>query len=292
MQPRKNSPMEKDTIMQEVPLGDFPVGGAQPHFLIAGPCVIENEQIVLDTAYQVAEIARSVGFPYIFKSSYDKANRSSIYSYRGPGIQEGLTILQKVKEQVQVPVLTDVHSVEEVRQAAQVVDVVQIPAFLCRQTDLLVAAAETGKTVNVKKGQFLSPWDMSNVVKKLEESGTRRIVLTERGFSFGYNNLAVDMRALPVLKGLGYPVVFDVTHSVQLPGGGGTHSSGQREFIAPLARAAAAAGCDGFFMEVHPNPEQALSDGATMVPLEKMKALLEELRKICQVAGKGSGVTL
>ena len=284
--------MTKDAMMRDVPLGDFPGGGEHPHFLIAGPCVIENEQIVLDTAYQVAEIARAAGFPYLFKSSYDKANRSSINSYRGPGIQEGLAILQKVKEQVQVPVLTDVHSVEEVRQAAQVVDVVQIPAFLCRQTDLLVAAAQTGKTVNVKKGQFLSPWDMSNVVKKLEESGTRRIVLTERGFSFGYNNLAVDMRALPVLKGLGYPVVFDVTHSVQLPGGGGTHSSGQREFIAPLARAAAAAGCDGFFMEVHPNPDQALSDGATMVPLNKLKVLLEELKRICQVAGKGSDVTL
>ena len=284
--------MTKDTMMREVTLGDFPGGGAQPHFLIAGPCVIESEQIVLDTAFQVAEIAQSVGFPYLFKSSYDKANRSSIHSYRGPGIQEGLAILQKVKEQVHVPVLTDVHSVEEVRQAAQVVDVVQIPAFLCRQTDLLVAAAQTGKTVNVKKGQFLSPWDMSNVVKKLEESGTRRIVLTERGFSFGYNNLAVDMRALPVLKGLGYPVVFDVTHSVQLPGGGGTHSSGQREFIAPLARAAAAAGCDGFFMEVHPNPDKALSDGPTMVPLNKLKALLEELKQICQVSGKGSNVTL
>lgn len=284
--------MTTDTIMQDVPLGDFPGGGVHPHFLIAGPCVIESEQIVLDTAFQVAEIARSVGFPYLFKSSYDKANRSSIHSYRGPGIEEGLAILQKVKEQVRVPVLTDVHSVEEVRQAAQVVDVVQIPAFLCRQTDLLAAAAQTGKTVNVKKGQFLSPWDMSNVVKKLEESGTRRIVLTERGCSFGYNNLTVDMRALPVLKELGYPVVFDVTHSVQLPGGGGTHSSGQREFIAPLARAAAAAGCDGFFMEVHQNPGQALSDGPTMIPLDKLKMLLEELRRICQVAGKGSRVRL
>ncbi len=278
--------------MREVPLGKFLGGGVQPHFLIAGPCVIESEQIVLDTAFQLADVAQAVGFPYIFKSSYDKANRSSIHSYRGPGIQEGLDILQEVKEQVHVPVLTDVHSVADIRQAGQVVDIVQIPAFLCRQTDLLIAAAQTGKTVNVKKGQFLSPWDMSNVVKKLEESGTHQIVLTERGSSFGYNNLAVDMRALPVMKELGYPVVFDVTHSVQLPGGGGRHSSGQREFIAPLARAAAAAGCDGFFMEVHPDPDNALSDGPTMVPLSKVKVLLQELRQICQVSGKGSNVTL
>ncbi len=279
-------------MTREVSLGDFSGGGIHPHFLIAGPCVIESEPIVLDTAFQLADIAQAVGFPYIFKSSYDKANRSSIHSYRGPGIQKGLDILQKVKEQVHVPVLTDVHSVEEIRQAGQVVDVVQIPAFLCRQTDLLIAAAQTGKTVNVKKGQFLSPWDMCNVVTKLEDSGTHQIVLTERGSSFGYNNLTVDMRALPVMKALGYPVIFDVTHSVQLPGGGGTHSSGQREFIAPLARAAAATGCDGFFMEVHPNPDNALSDGPAMVPLDKIKALLQELKQICQVAGKGSNVRL
>lgn len=282
----------KDTVTREVPLGDFFGGGIHPHFLIAGPCVIESELIVLDTAFQLADVAQAVGFPYIFKSSYDKANRSSIHSYRGPGIRKGLDILQKVKERVRVPVLTDVHSVEEIRQAGQVVDVVQIPAFLCRQTDLLIAAAQTGKTVNVKKGQFLSPWDMSNIVTKLEDSGTHQIVLTERGSSFGYNNLIVDMRALPVMKALGYPVIFDVTHSVQLPGGGGTHSSGQREFIAPLARAAAAAGCDGFFMEVHPNPDDALSDGPTMVPLNKIKTLLQELKQICQVSGKGSNVRL
>ncbi len=277
--------------MRDVPLGSFSGGGVHPHFLIAGPCVIESEQMVLDTASQLADIALAMGFPCIFKSSYDKANRSSIHAYRGPGIQEGLRILEKVKERVRLPILTDVHSVEEVRQAGQVVDIVQIPAFLCRQTDLLVAAAQTGKTVNVKKGQFLAPWDMHNVVRKLEESGTHRILLTERGFSFGYNNLAVDMRALPVLRGLGYPVVFDVTHSVQLPGGGGTHSSGQREFIAPLARAAAAAGCDGFFMEVHPNPDHALSDGPTMIPLDKLQALLQELKRVCLASGKGSSVT-
>jgi len=274
-------------MVQEIDLGGFYGGGAQPHFLIAGPCVIESEQIVLDTAFQIADIAKQVGFPFIFKSSYDKANRSSIHSFRGLGMENGLAILQKVKEKVQVPVLTDVHSVEEATQAGQVVDVLQIPAFLCRQTDLLVAAAKTGRVVNVKKGQFLSPWDMKNVVHKLEESGTKKIVLTERGASFGYNNLVVDMRSLPVMRGLGYPVVFDATHSVQLPGGGGTKSSGQREFIAPLARAAAAAGCDGFFMEVHPDPDSALSDGPNMVPLDKLKELLQQLLHICQASGKG-----
>jgi 2-dehydro-3-deoxyphosphooctonate aldolase (KDO 8-P synthase) len=274
-------------MVQEVDLGGFHGGGAHPHFLIAGPCVIESEQIVLDTAFQIAEIAKQVGFPFIFKSSYDKANRSSIHSFRGLGMENGLAILQKVKEKVQVPVLTDVHSVEEATQAGQVVDVLQIPAFLCRQTDLLVAAAKTGRVVNVKKGQFLSPWDMKNVVHKLVESGTKKIVLTERGASFGYNNLVVDMRSLPVMRGLGYPVVFDATHSVQLPGGGGTKSSGQREFIAPLARAAAAAGCDGFFMEVHPDPDSALSDGPNMVPLDKLKELLQQLLHICQASGKG-----
>ncbi len=274
-------------MVQEIDLGGFYGGGAQPHFLIAGPCVIESEQIVLDTAFQIADIAKQVGFPFIFKSSYDKANRSSIHSFRGLGMENGLAILQKVKEKVQVPVLTDVHSVEEATQAAQVVDVLQIPAFLCRQTDLLVAAAKTGRVVNVKKGQFLSPWDMKNVVHKLEESGTKKIVLTERGASFGYNNLVVDMRSLPVMRGLGYPVVFDATHSVQLPGGGGTKSSGQREFIAPLARAAAAAGCDGFFIEVHPDPDSALSDGPNMVPLDKLKELLQQLLQICQASGKG-----
>lgn len=274
-------------MVQEIDLGTFMGGGVHPHFLIAGPCVIESEPLVLDTAFQIAEIAKEVGFPFIFKCSYDKANRSSIHSFRGLGIDEGLSILQEVKEKVQVPVLTDVHSVEEATTAGKIVDVLQIPAFLCRQTDLLIAAAKTGKVVNVKKGQFLSPWDMENVIHKLEESGTKKIVLTERGASFGYNNLVVDMRSLPVMRGLGYPVVFDATHSVQLPGGGGTKSSGQREFIVPLARAAAAAGCDGFFMEVHPDPDSALSDGPNMVPLKKLKELLQQLFQICQSAGKG-----
>lgn len=274
-------------MVQEIDLSGFQVGGNHPHFLIAGPCVIESEELVLDTAYKIAEIAQQVGFPFIFKSSYDKANRSSIQSFRGLGVEKGLDILRKVKEKIQVPILTDVHSVDEAIQAGKIVDVLQIPAFLCRQTDLLIAAAKTGRVVNVKKGQFLSPWDMKNVVNKLEESGTNKIVLTERGASFGYNNLVVDMRSLPVMRGLGYPVVFDATHSVQLPGGGGTKSSGQREFIAPLARAAGAAGCDGFFMEVHPDPDSALSDGPNMVPLNKLKVLLEQLLQVCQASGKG-----
>ena len=275
-------------MLHDVDMGSFKVGAAHPHFLIAGPCVIESEQLVLETAHRIAEIARALHIPYIFKSSYDKANRTSISSFRGPGIKEGLAILRKVKDQVGVPVLTDVHSVEEAAQAGEEVDVLQIPAFLCRQTDLLVAAARTGRVVNVKKGQFLSPGDMANIVTKLEESGTRKILLTERGSSFGYNNLVVDMRALPIMRKFGYPVVFDATHSVQLPGGGGTKSSGQREFVAPLACAAAAAGCDGFFMEVHPDPDHAPSDGPNMVPLHDLKKLLDRLMRICQAAGKGA----
>jgi 2-dehydro-3-deoxyphosphooctonate aldolase (KDO 8-P synthase) len=276
--------------MREVDLGPFKIGASHRHFLIAGPCVIESERLALETAQAIAALARTLGIPYVFKSSYDKANRSSISSFRGPGIRAGLAVLRKVKEAVGVPVLTDVHSVEETEPAAEAADILQIPAFLCRQTDLLVAAAKTGRIVNVKKGQFLSPWEMSNVVKKIEESGNRRIMLTERGSSFGYNNLVVDIRSLPIMRRLGYPVVFDATHSVQLPGGAGTSSSGQREFVSPLACAAAAAGCDGFFMEVHPDPDHALSDGPNMVPLHQLKPLLERLLRICQAAGKGSEI--
>lgn len=268
----------------EIDLGFFQVGGARPPCLIAGPCVIESEDLALKTAERIAEITKALGIAYIFKSSYDKANRTSIASFRGPGLTKGLAVLRKVKEQVGVPLLTDVHTVEDAQEAATIVDVLQIPAFLCRQTDLLVAAAKTGRVVNVKKGQFLAPWEMANVVTKLEESGNRRILLTERGSSFGYNNLVVDMRALPIMRGFGYPVIFDATHSVQLPGGGGTKSSGQREFVAPLACAAAGAGCDGFFMEVHPNPDAALSDGPNMVPLHDLKSLLERILRICHAA--------
>lgn len=271
-------------MAQLVDIGPFKVGQGQPPFLIAGPCVIESEQLVMDTAGRVAEIATSLGIPYIFKSSFDKANRTSITSFRGPGLEKGLAILKKVKDQFSLPVLTDVHTEEQATEAGKVVDVLQIPAFLCRQTDLLIAAAKTGTVVNVKKGQFLSPIEMGNAVKKMEECGNRRIVLTERGSSFGYNNLVVDMRSFPILRSFGYPVVFDATHSVQLPGGGGTKSSGQREFVEPLACAAAGAGVDGFFMEVHPDPDTALSDGPNMVPLHQLKSLLERVLRICDAA--------
>lgn len=264
-----------------VDIGSFKAGQGQLPFLIAGPCVIESEQLVMETAGRIAEITASLGIPYIFKSSFDKANRTSIKSFRGPGIEKGMAILKNVRDQVGCPVLTDVHTEEQATEAGKVVDVLQIPAFLCRQTDLLIAAANTGKVVNVKKGQFLSPIEMGNAVKKLEECGSRRILLTERGSSFGYNNLVVDMRSFPIMRSFGYPVVFDATHSVQLPGGGGTKSSGQREFVEPLACAAAGAGVDGFFMEVHPNPDEALSDGPNMVPLHQLKSLLERVLRIC-----------
>jgi 2-dehydro-3-deoxyphosphooctonate aldolase (KDO 8-P synthase) len=272
------------TMAYEVQIGSFKVGAGNRPFLIAGPCVIESEQLVLDTAGKISEITRSLGIPYVFKASFDKANRTSIKSYRGPGIEQGLAVLKKVKDQLGLPVLTDVHTEEQATEAGKVVDVLQIPAFLCRQTDLLIAAAKTGKVVNVKKGQFLSPPEMANAVKKVEECGSQRIVLTERGSSFGYNNLVVDMRSFPIMRSFGYPVVFDATHSVQLPGGGGTKSSGQREFVEPLACAAAGAGVDGFFMEVHPNPDEALSDGPNMVPLHQLKSLLERVMRICDAA--------
>lgn len=271
-------------MAQLVDIGSFKVGQGQRPFLIAGPCVIESEQLVMDTAGHVADIAKSLGIPYVFKSSFDKANRTSITSFRGPGIEKGLAILKKVKDHFAVPVLTDVHTEEQATEAGKVVDVLQIPAFLCRQTDLLIAAAKTGKVVNVKKGQFLSPIEMGNAVKKVEECGSRRLLLTERGSSFGYNNLVVDMRSFPIMRNFGYPVVFDATHSVQLPGGGGSKSSGQREFVEPLACAAAGAGVDGFFMEVHPNPDEALSDGPNMVPLHHLKSLLERVLRICDAA--------
>ena len=263
----------------------FEAGLDQPLFLIAGPCVVESRQMALDTAGTLRDICRSAGVPFIYKSSYDKANRSSGTSFRGPGLKEGLAVLAKVKETVGVPVLSDVHTSEEATAAGKVLDVLQIPAFLCRQTDLLLAAARTGRVVNVKKGQFLAPWDMANIVQKIETTGNHRLLLTERGASFGYNNLVTDFRALPIMRRLGYPVIFDATHSVQLPGGAGTKSSGQREFIAPLARAAVAAGCEGLFMEVHPDPDNALSDGPNMVPLAQVRALLEQIVRIAAAVG-------
>lgn len=247
--------------------------------LFAGPCVIENEEITRDIAAAVKEICSRLAVPLVFKASFDKANRSSLDSFRGPGMREGLAILGRIKNDFQLPVVADIHEPAQADLAAEVLDVLQIPAFLCRQTDLLAAAAATGKPVNVKKGQFVSPWDMANVVEKLAKSGCHDILLTERGATFGYNNLAVDMRSLPVMRGLGCPVVFDATHSVQLPGGRGKSSGGDRSFIPVLARAAVAAGVDGLFMEVHPDPDQALCDGANSWPLDRLEALLTTLTR-------------
>ncbi|MFM2397257.1 MAG: hypothetical protein RLZZ144_507 [Pseudomonadota bacterium] len=260
---------------------NFECGLNQPLFLIAGPCVIESEQMALDTAGQLKEIAEAIGMPFIYKSSYDKANRSSGKTFRGFGMQAGLQILEKVKAQIGVPILTDVHAEEEINEVAAVVDVLQTPAFLCRQTDFIHAVARAGKPVNIKKGQFLSPWDMKNVVDKAREvSGTDNIMVCERGASFGYNNLVSDMRSLAVMRNTGCPVVFDATHSVQLPGGQGTASGGQREFVPVLARAAVAAGISGLFMETHPNPSQAMSDGPNAFPLAHMKELLLALKML------------
>jgi 2-dehydro-3-deoxyphosphooctonate aldolase (KDO 8-P synthase) len=259
-------------------LCNFNVGLDQPLFLIAGPCVIESEQMALDTAGQLKEICQQIGIPFIYKSSYDKANRSSGKSFRGFGLEAGLKILEKVKAQIGVPVLTDVHNIEDIAAVASVVDVLQTPAFLCRQTDFIHAVAQCGKPVNIKKGQFLSPWDMQNVVEKARDvSGQDNIMVCERGASFGYNNLVSDMRSLAVMRNTKCPVVFDATHSVQLPGGQGTVSGGQREFVPVLARAAVAAGVSGVFMETHPNPSQALSDGPNAFPLGHLKELLQTL---------------
>ncbi len=264
----------------EVTIDGLVLGQEHPLFVIAGPCVIENETLCLQVAERLQIITSALGIPFIFKSSYDKANRTSGASFRGLGLDEGLRILRKVNEEIGVPVLSDVHSIEEVQPAAEVLDVLQIPAFLCRQTDLVLAAMRTGKVVNIKKGQFLAPWDMKQVVDKATSTGSHRILLTERGSCFGYNNLVSDFRSLPIMRQWGYPVVFDATHSVQLPGGAGNASSGQREFVAPLARAAVAVGCDGLFMEVHPDPDRAPSDGPNMVPLDQIEDLLRQLVRI------------
>ncbi|HTG77554.1 MAG TPA: 3-deoxy-8-phosphooctulonate synthase [Steroidobacteraceae bacterium] len=258
-------------------LGGHEVGADRPFFLIAGPCVVESEALVIEVAGRLKEITGRLGIPYVFKASYDKANRSSQASYRGPGIEQGLKALEKVREQIRVPVLTDVHEDTPLAEVAAVVDVLQTPAFLCRQTNFIVNAASQGKPVNIKKGQFLSPWEMRNVVDKARSTGNREIMVCERGFSFGYNNLVTDMRSLSVMRDTGCPVVFDATHSVQLPGGRGDASGGQREFIPVLARAAVAAGVAGLFMETHPDPARALSDGPNAWPLDRMESLLAVL---------------
>jgi 2-dehydro-3-deoxyphosphooctonate aldolase (KDO 8-P synthase) len=258
----------------------FEVGPERPFFLIAGPCVIESEGLVMDVAGRMREIARELGIPYVFKASFDKANRSSASSFRGPGLEQGLRILAEVRRQLDLPVLTDVHEDTPLGEVAAVVDVLQTPAFLCRQTNFIVNVASQGKPVNIKKGQFLSPWEMRNVVEKARSTGNEQILVCERGFSFGYNNLVADMRSLAVMRETGCPVVFDATHSVQLPGGKGDASGGQREFVPVLARAAVAAGVSGVFMETHPDPSKALSDGPNAWPLDRMRALLGVMKEI------------
>lgn len=248
--------------------------------LIAGPCVIESEELVMTVAAHMKEVTDELGIPYTFKASFDKANRTSIHSFRGPGIERGLEILNRVKKTFDLPVCTDIHEPWQAAQAAEVCDILQIPAFLCRQTDLLVAAARTGKCVNIKKAQFLAPWDMKNCVEKVRESGNESVMLCERGTTFGYNTLVVDMTGLRVMKEFGVPVIFDATHSVQKPGGKGTSTGGNREFVEYLAKAAIAVGADGLFMETHPDPDYALSDGPNMVPLGEMKGLLQKLQRV------------
>lgn len=272
--------------MKPIKLKNILFGNNQPFVLIAGPCVIENRKMAFDIARTLKTVTAKLKIPFVFKASYDKANRTSIKSFRGPGLEEGLSILAEIKEKFDVPVLSDVHSIDEVDQAGRVLDVLQVPAFLCRQTDLICAIARTGKIVNVKKGQFLAPHDVGQIVKKIEETGNRKILLTERGTSFGYNNLVSDFRSLAIMRQTGYPVIFDATHSVQQPGGMGHASGGNREFIPLLSRCAAAAGVDGIFIETHPHPDKALSDGPNMWPLAGMEKLLKGLTAI-DLAVKG-----
>lgn len=267
-----------------IKIGDVEVGAGRPLAVIAGPCVIESRDSALEHAARLKEAADRVGVPFIFKSSYDKANRSSVTSYRGPGLAKGLEILAEVKDNVGVAILSDVHEKEQVGPAKEVIDILQIPAFLCRQTDFVIAVAESGKVVNVKKGQFLAPWDMANIAQKILSTGNDQILLTERGVSFGYNNLVSDMRSLVVMRELGYPVVFDATHSLQLPGGLGHASGGERKFIAHLARAGVAVGVDALFMEVHEDPDRALSDGPNSLPLAEFEALLRVVKEIDGIA--------
>jgi 2-dehydro-3-deoxyphosphooctonate aldolase (KDO 8-P synthase) len=276
------------SLTREIQLGSLRLGGSNPLFLIAGPCVIESESHARIMAERVAKIAADTAVAYIFKASYDKANRSSIKAFRGPGLTEGLRILAKIKSDLHLPILTDIHESSQAAPAAEVADILQIPAFLARQTDLLLAAAKTGRIVNIKKAQFLSPWDMGNVAEKVASSGNPNIILTERGASFGYNNLVVDMRTFPVLQKFGYPVVYDVTHSVQIPGGLGHASGGQPEFIETLARAGVATGVDGLFLETHDTPAAALSDGPNALPLAQLPQLLSRVKELSALVRKWS----
>jgi 2-dehydro-3-deoxyphosphooctonate aldolase (KDO 8-P synthase) len=277
--------------VKRVSAGSVALGGGAPLALIAGPCVIESESHASMMADAVAAIAARCGVPLIFKASYDKANRTSIKSFRGPGLREGLRVLAAIKQRVGVPILTDIHEASQAAPAAEVADVLQIPAFLSRQTDLIVAAARTGRTINLKKGQFLAPADMKHAVEKVTASGNPNVFVTERGFSFGYNNLVVDMRAFPMLRAIGWPVVYDATHSLQLPGGGDGVTAGQAEYIEPLAAAAVAAGIDGLFIEVHDNPAHAMSDGQNALPLERLEPLLRHLVRIDSVRREGQLIT-
>ncbi|BCB95224.1 2-dehydro-3-deoxyphosphooctonate aldolase [Dissulfurispira thermophila] len=267
----------------EVTIENIKIGNGNLPVIIAGPCVIENQDITFYTAEKLKEISNKVGLPFIFKSSYDKANRSSLSSYRGPGIDRGLRMLSDIRDKIGIPVISDVHSVEEVKTASESLDAIQIPAFLCRQTDLIIEASKTGKPVNIKKGQFLAPWDVKNIIEKFTSTGNHNLMITERGTSFGYNNLVVDFRSFPIMRSFGYPVIFDVTHSLQLPGGQGTCSGGQREFAEPLARASVACGVDGLFMEVHPDPDNALCDGPNMIRLDEVEGMLTQVKGIYQL---------
>jgi 2-dehydro-3-deoxyphosphooctonate aldolase (KDO 8-P synthase) len=266
--------------MKQVAVKEIRIGDKNRMVLIAGPCVIESESLCLNVAKRIKEMTAKLDIPFIFKASFDKANRMSLGSFRGPGIKRGLDVLKKVKDKVKVPVLSDVHCVKDVVEAAKVLDIIQIPAFLCRQTDIVIAAAKTGKAVNIKKGQFLAPWNMLPIIKKVESTGNKNIIITERGVSFGYNNLVTDFRALEIMRNLGYPVIYDATHSIQIPAGQGSCSGGQKEFVGGLSRAAVAFGCDGLFLEVHPDPEKALCDGPNMINLEELEALLKQAKRI------------
>lgn len=276
-------------MTREITVGEISFGNNKPPLIIAGPCVIESDEITFETAGKLKEACQKIDVPFIFKSSYDKANRTSLKSFRGPGIDKGLRILSDIKSRLDVPLISDIHSIEEIKPASQVLDALQIPAFLCRQTDLIIKASETGKPVNIKKGQFLSPWDVKNIIEKFISTGNKNLFITERGTSFGYNNLVVDFRGLPIMRSFGYPVIFDVTHSLQLPGGQGSSSGGQREFAEPLAKAAAAVGVDGLFMEVHPDPDNALCDGPNMIRLDNVPRLVRMIKEIHNLV---SGITL
>jgi 2-dehydro-3-deoxyphosphooctonate aldolase (KDO 8-P synthase) len=273
--------------MNEVKVNKIKIGGKNQVALIAGPCVIESEASALRHAERLARITRKLKVPFIYKASYDKANRTSVSSYRGPGIDKGLKILKRIKDEIGAPVLSDVHSVEEIKKASKALDILQIPAFLCRQTDIITRAAATGKVVNIKKGQFLAPWDVKNIIEKAGSTGNKNIMITERGTSFGYNALVSDFRSVLIMKKFGCPIVYDATHSVQAPGGKGDKSGGDREFVGPLAKAAVVCGADAIFLEVHEEPDSALSDGPNMMPLDKVERFLKEIIELQKTVGKG-----